>query len=177
MISEQIMKASLEVYARKGNLKKVVNLYVRPVSRIVCISMLTSEFRSTTLGSMDRASVYSPFPVPAYKVTKAALNMLTVQYGLSFAKDGFTFVAVSPGVSSSSPAFDEALFTDNFTQWVKTDLGGDQADLTLEQGSQAVVDIVLRITKEDNGKFLNVHVPGWEHAEGMNQYDGEIVPW
>ncbi|KAF2197873.1 short-chain dehydrogenase-like protein [Delitschia confertaspora ATCC 74209] len=124
---------------KKGSLKKVANI-------------------STTLGSISKATTYSVFPVPAYKVSKTALNMLTVQYSLSFAKEGFTFVAVSPG-------------------WVQTDLGGPSADLTIEQGSNAVSDIVLRVTKEDTGKFFNIHVPGWEHAEGLNQYAGENVPW
>ncbi|EKG14038.1 Short-chain dehydrogenase/reductase SDR [Macrophomina phaseolina MS6] len=124
---------------KKGNLKKVVNI-------------------STTLGSITKAPTYALFPVPAYKVSKAALNMLTVQYAQSFAEEGFTFVAVSPG-------------------WVQTDLGGSSADLTVEQGSKAVTDIVFRVSKSDTGKFFNVHVPGWEHAEGINQYDGACPPW
>jgi NAD(P)-dependent dehydrogenase (short-subunit alcohol dehydrogenase family) len=39
------------------------------------------------------------FPTPAYKISKAVLDMLTVQYALAFAKEGFTFVALFPGVS------------------------------------------------------------------------------
>lgn len=50
------------------------------------------------------ASTYSLFPVPAYKVSKAALNMLTVQYAQSFADQGFSFFALSPGVSILSVA-------------------------------------------------------------------------
>lgn len=38
-------------------------------------------------------------PVPAYKISKAALNMLTVQYAQAYANEGFTFMAISPGVS------------------------------------------------------------------------------
>lgn len=38
-------------------------------------------------------------PVPAYKVSKAALNMLTVQWAHEYKDQGFTFVTVSPGVS------------------------------------------------------------------------------
>ena len=40
-------------------------------------------------------------PAPAYKITKAALNMLTVQYALEYEKEGFNIFAVSPGVSGS----------------------------------------------------------------------------
>jgi NAD(P)-dependent dehydrogenase (short-subunit alcohol dehydrogenase family) len=38
---------------------------------------------------------------PAYKITKAALNMLTVQYALEYEKEGFIIFAVSPGVRGS----------------------------------------------------------------------------
>lgn len=33
----------------------------------------------------------------AYKISKAALNALTVQYAMSYKDEGFTFVVVSPG--------------------------------------------------------------------------------
>lgn len=48
---------------------------------------------------MTLAPVYKGSPTPAYKITKAALNMLTVQYAQDYASEGFTFLAVSPGVS------------------------------------------------------------------------------
>lgn len=56
--------------------------------------------RSTTLGSISRAQIYAQMRSPAYKVSKAALNMLMVQYAQEYASDGFTFLAVSPGVST-----------------------------------------------------------------------------
>ncbi|RHZ57449.1 hypothetical protein CDV55_104632 [Aspergillus turcosus] len=113
---------------------------------------------STTLGSMTLASVYKGAPTPAYKITKAALNMLTVQYAQDYASEGFTFLAVSPG-------------------WLQTDLGGPRADLPPATGAEAVLDIVQKATTSQNGKFLNIRVPGWEENEGLNQYDGKEVPW
>jgi hypothetical protein len=62
-------------------------------------------------------------------------------------------------------------------QWIQTDLGGPTADLTVEESSKAISNVVHRVGKEDNGKFFNIHVPGWEHAEGLNQYAGENPPW
>ncbi|KAF2138181.1 uncharacterized protein K452DRAFT_235146 [Aplosporella prunicola CBS 121167] len=124
---------------RKGSLKKVINI-------------------STTLGSIAMAPTYSVFPVPAYKVSKAALNMLTVQYAQSLADEGFVIVAIAPG-------------------WVQTDLGGEAADLTIEQSTKSITDILARVDAKDNAKFFNVHVPGWEHADGLNQYDGACPPW
>lgn len=57
---------------------------------------------STTLGSIARSPDYMWGSAPAYKITKAALSMLTYQYALEYAKEGFTIFQVSPGVSSIS---------------------------------------------------------------------------
>lgn len=47
------------------------------------------------------ADAFRPLLSPAYKISKAALNMLTVQYAQQYADDGFTFLAISPGVSQA----------------------------------------------------------------------------
>ncbi|EFR02110.1 short-chain dehydrogenase/reductase SDR [Nannizzia gypsea CBS 118893] len=124
---------------RKGALKQVFNM-------------------STTMGSIGMAANFKPAPAPAYKISKAALNMLTVQYAQSLEEEGFTFVAISPG-------------------WVKTDLGGEHAFLTVSQSSAAVLKILFTATKADNGRFLNVLVPGWEVTDGPENYDGAQPPW
>ena len=51
---------------------------------------------------MTEASKFTAAPTHGYKVSKAALNMLTMQYALEFGKDGFTVLALSPGVSRDS---------------------------------------------------------------------------
>ena len=104
------------------------------------------------------APTYRLSPVYAYKISKAALNMLTVQYALQYADEGFIFVAISPG-------------------WLQTDMGGSVADLPVETGVKAVWEILETLQQSDNGKFLNIHVPGWETVEGSNQYDGAEVAW
>lgn len=65
------------------------------------------------------------------------------------------------------------------TQNVQTDLGGDGADLTPEEAAKAAFEIVERVGVEDNGKFLNVRVDGWEGEEMgvMRRYNGGVVPW
>jgi NAD(P)-dependent dehydrogenase (short-subunit alcohol dehydrogenase family) len=45
------------------------------------------------------AAAFPDLTTPAYKISKAALNMLTVQYAQQYVDDGFTFLAISPGVS------------------------------------------------------------------------------
>ncbi|KAH6720410.1 short chain oxidoreductase [Leptodontidium sp. MPI-SDFR-AT-0119] len=124
----------------KGTLKKVVNI-------------------STTLGSFTLAPRYTWAPAPAYKISKAALNMLTVQYALEYAEKGFTIFALSPG-------------------WLKTDLGGgDMADLPAEVGAKASLDKIFAATKEDNGQFLNITVEGYENVAGPNKYNGLNPAW
>ncbi|KAL7906504.1 hypothetical protein GGI35DRAFT_482662 [Trichoderma velutinum] len=113
---------------------------------------------STTLGSISYANRFAFSPAYAYKITKAAMNMLAAQYALAYEKDGFTFLSISPG-------------------WLKTTMGSDIADLDVETGAKATWDIVARADKSYNGKFYNIHVPGWEHNKGANQYDGLEVPW
>ncbi|EPE34734.1 NAD(P)-binding Rossmann-fold containing protein [Glarea lozoyensis ATCC 20868] len=124
---------------KKGGQKKVINM-------------------STTVGSISMASRYSMMLVPSYKITKAALNMLTVLYAQTYAEEGFTFLAVSPG-------------------WLRTELGGSSADLDVETGAKAVIEAIDKHGKESSGLFVNIRVAGWEHNEGLNQYDGGNPPW
>ena len=44
------------------------------------------------------AGAFTSAPSPAYKVSKAALNMLNAQWALRYKDAGFTFLCVSPGV-------------------------------------------------------------------------------
>ncbi|KAL9582346.1 MAG: hypothetical protein Q9212_003348 [Teloschistes hypoglaucus] len=127
---------------RKGSQKKVCNI-------------------SSTLGSITTAARYEPMPTPAYKISKAALNMLTVQYALSLEKEGFTCISMSRG-------------------WLRMDMGssmGAEADLPVAAGATALLDAVHKYGKEESGKFYNIRVPGWEHNEGLNRYDGLSAPW
>ena len=54
---------------------------------------------STSMGSMALAPRYGFAPTPEYKITKTAMNMLNVQWALALEKEGFTVLAISPGVS------------------------------------------------------------------------------
>lgn len=57
------------------------------------------------------------------------------------------------------------------TQWIKTDMGGEDADLTVTQGAEAVLNVVDFITHENNGQYKSVLVPGWD------AYSGQDLPW
>ncbi|GKZ66375.1 hypothetical protein AnigIFM50267_011541 [Aspergillus niger] len=128
---------------RNGNKKRIINIFL---------------FSSTSVGSIQLQPTYRAMPTPSYKISKAALNMLTVLYSQELEAEGFTVFCVSPG-------------------WLKTDMGSNDADLPVDTGVAAVLDAVLTTGKEKNGRFLNILVPGWENNPGMNQYDGKELPW
>ncbi|KAL4976605.1 hydroxyacyl dehydrogenase [Aspergillus desertorum] len=119
---------------QKSQLKKVVSI-------------------SSVFGSLTNAREVVYAPCPAYKISKTALNALTVQYALSYEAEGFVFIALNPG-------------------WLQTEMGGQDADLTLPQGAEAVLKTVMAATGRDNGCFKNVYVPGWE-----KKYDRQDLPW
>jgi hypothetical protein len=56
-------------------------------------------------------------------------------------------------------------------------MGSDRADLDVAMGTKAIIDLVNKADISYNGKFCNIHVPGWEQNEGVNQYDGVDIPW
>ncbi|TPR04689.1 Meiotically up-regulated protein [Aspergillus niger] len=97
---------------QNSNVKKIINI-------------------SSAYGSMTSARAVSYAPCPAYKISKAALNALTVQYALSYEEEGFIFLSVSPG-------------------WLQSDMGGKNADLTVPQGAEAVLSISLSAERTDN---------------------------
>lgn len=97
---------------------------------------------------------------------------MTVQYALSYEDDGFVFLAVSPGVGClcHQPNKIDFILT-NSVQWLKSDMGGQHADLTVPQGAKAVLKVAFAADSRDNGTFKNIDVPGWE------KYDGQILAW
>ena len=87
---------------QKGKLKKVANMYAHLSVSPHCNAHMMNS--STTLGSTTLAPFMHFMPAPSYKISKAAMNALTVQYALDFEKEGFAFIALAPGVSPPNSA-------------------------------------------------------------------------
>jgi NAD(P)-dependent dehydrogenase (short-subunit alcohol dehydrogenase family) len=104
------------------------------------------------LASMTNKDYFAAAPFPSYKVSKAAVNMLTLQYSMELGPKGFIVFAVTPG-------------------WLRTDMGGPHADLEPVVGARQFVDILQKATPADNGSFRQIYV------EGSKQYDGRNFPW
>lgn len=108
---------------------------------------------SSDLGCMGIAERYATTaPYPSYKISKAALNMLMMQYALELGPKGFTVFSLNPG-------------------WLRTDMGGPYAFLDPIVGVRQIVDIVEKSSAADNGTFRSVFV------EGNEFYDGKNLPW
>ena len=79
---------------------------------------------SSTLGSLcemaDPDSAHSGVGTPAYRLSKAALNAVTTMIAQEVHDDNILVNSACPG-------------------WVRTDMGGDQAPLTPEQGADTPV--------------------------------------
>ena len=71
-----------------------------------------------------------------YSASKAALNMLTRTMAAELRPRGVTVVAVTPG-------------------WVKTEIGGPDAPLSVEESARSLAATIDRITHHDAGHFLD----------------------
>jgi NAD(P)-dependent dehydrogenase (short-subunit alcohol dehydrogenase family) len=73
-----------------------------------------------------------------YGASKAALNHFTVGLAHELQSRGIVVVALSPG-------------------WVRTDMGGAEADLDPRDSGNAIADTILKLTSGDHGCFLDRH--------------------
>lgn len=79
-----------------------------------------------------------------YRSSKAALNMITKGLSVDLGPRGFTVVSFHPG-------------------WVQTDMGGESADIPVEESVAGMRKVIAGLTTDDNGRFFN--------------FDGEELPW
>lgn len=79
-----------------------------------------------------------------YRSSKAALNMVCVSAAHDLARRGITVVALHPG-------------------WVRTDMGGDAATLSVADSAAALRRNLAGLTQADNGRFIDI--------------DGSTLPW
>ncbi len=79
-----------------------------------------------------------------YSVSKAALNMLTRAMAAEYRDEKIPVYALSPG-------------------WVKTEMGGPGAPLTVEESAESLFRTMTRLNLEQSGGFFG--------------RDGEIYPW
>jgi NAD(P)-dependent dehydrogenase (short-subunit alcohol dehydrogenase family) len=54
------------------------------------------------MGSLALAEPFKVFPLLAYKVSKAGLNALTIQWAQALSDEAFVVTSINPGVSTPS---------------------------------------------------------------------------
>ena len=104
---------------------------------------------SSILGSIEYhatagSPIYESKQTPAYNVSKSALNAYTVQLAYELRDTKIKVNAAHPG-------------------WVKTEMGGPNAQLTPEESVTGIRKVIDRLQPSDSGKF-------WSH-------DGSNLPW
>lgn len=117
---------------------KIMEALVEPVARsrrrvMACVS--------SKMGSMaDNRSGGSYL----YRSSKAALNAVVMSAAVDLRPRGITVVALNPG-------------------WVKTDMGGPNAEITVAESVGALRAILDHVGPADGGRFIDV--------------DGTTIPW
>lgn len=94
---------------------------------------------SSIAGSMASVpSTHAAFKILAlpYRVSKSALNMLTLCHAEEFKEDGILFTLIHPG-------------------WVQTSMGGQDALLSSKESVSAILRVLDSLTEKQNGAFLD----------------------
>ncbi|KAJ3594586.1 hypothetical protein NHX12_003893 [Muraenolepis orangiensis] len=89
------------------------------------------------MSSINRTSQgYGSQPAFSYRVSKAALHMLTVCAARDFRQSEILFAVLHPG-------------------WVKSAMGGERAVMEASESARRLIHVMFSLTEEQNGAFLN----------------------
>ncbi len=86
---------------------------------------------SSELGALSKMEDHSP----AYSISKTALNAVTKQFASSLRSRNISVNSICPG-------------------WVRTDMGGMNANRSVEKGAETIVWMAVEAPKNISGKFL-----------------------
>ena len=79
-----------------------------------------------------------------YRSSKTALNSVVKSAANDLADEGITAVALHPG-------------------WVRTDMGGPNGEMSVEESAAALIKILCELNHADTGRFIDI--------------DGSTIPW
>ncbi|KAJ7361115.1 hypothetical protein DFH08DRAFT_911004 [Mycena albidolilacea] len=101
------------------------------VKKVICIS--------SGLGDSDVTVATQAVGEPSYSISKAALNMVVAKYAAQYKADGFTFLALSPGMVKTS-MLPTARFAPDF-----------KGPITPEKSVKMQLEVINRWTVEESG--------------------------
>lgn len=100
--------------------------------------------RIITLSSQMGSLAHAGHGLYAYRSSKAALNKVMHVLSQELHDDGVCVCPIHPG-------------------WVRTDMGGDTADISVDESAAGIVSLTRKLTLADTGTFYT--------------WDGRIHPW
>ncbi len=80
----------------------------------------------------------------AYRASKAAVNKVMLGLAADLAPEGIAVMSLHPG-------------------WVRTDMGGARADISVEESAAGMVQVIDELSLESTGSF--------------KAWDGQTIPW
>ena len=110
---------------------KMAEAFIEQLSMgsVKCIASISSK-----MASMDDNGSGGSY---IYRSSKAALNSVVKSMAIDLREKGFTCVALHPG-------------------WVKTDMGGENAEISTRESVSKMFDIIENLKAEDNGRFIDI---------------------
>ena len=135
-VSHKILKETFEsnFFGVVGLTQKLLPLIVKSEQgRIVNVSSIMG---SLAMHADKKSPIYAVKPF-AYNASKTALNQFTIHLAAALEKTNVKVNSAHPG-------------------WVKTDLGGEEAPMTIEDGAKSIVDLCLIDEKGPSGEFIHM---------------------
>ena len=111
------------------------------IAPLVCAARGKLAVLSSKMGSLSERHSASG---SLYRASKAALNSVLIDMALMHGKQGATCVAFHPG-------------------WVRTDMGGSSADLSVEESATGIRNTLAALPPSDQATYRN--------------YDGTTIGW
>ena len=111
----------------------IQNIELGKQKKIITLSSIIGS-----IGGNDQGMMY------AYRVSKAGVNAIMRSMALDLSNRGIIAIPLHPG-------------------WVRTDMGGPDADIDTETSVKGMKNVIDNLKKEDSGRYM--------------VYDGTELPW
>ncbi|PXW91235.1 NAD(P)-dependent dehydrogenase (short-subunit alcohol dehydrogenase family) [Nitrosomonas sp. Nm84] len=117
---------------------RMVEAFIQQISSSQLKTIITVTSKMGSIADNRGGGSYS------YRSSKAAVNIVMKSLSIDLSTSGITAVLLHPG-------------------WVRTDMGGPNGLISVEQSVTGMRDVISRLKFKDSGKFY--------------AFDGQIVPW
>ncbi|KAI8584521.1 hypothetical protein K450DRAFT_216745 [Umbelopsis ramanniana AG] len=120
---------------------------------------------SSAIGDLEFTRITGFVGIPAYGVSKAALNYIAQKYAAELAAEDFVVLALSPGLvdTSSTKEGEQTQPSEEdikkmqaiFEQWAKSQPDWDRKPLTVQDSVTKQLKVISSVGPKDSGKLLS----------------------